>query len=355
MHTFLLRLKGAMSIKFFNKSKLKVSNMKTNIKNRQSRNKALILSIPKFLIAGLTFSIFLLTAAMGAGNVNVSFLYNLSDFSGPVLLDWPNVYVDKQRDEIYVADTETRTIRVFNENGMEVHHFGDDGSLGTIIDMTVDSNGNIIALSKTVIKTEIILCNFRGEQISQIALKNLPPDFSPFHPDRIIYREGRLYLAATGLLKIAVADRNGLFEHGYDVAAILGVSDTKRGETDISGFTLDREGNMLFTIPVLFSAYRLLPDSRIEVFGKSGSAPGQFGIVAGIATDEKGYIYISDRLKSVVMVFDNAFEFQSEFGYRGYRPGNIIVPNDIDIDNAGRVYVTQAGERGVSVFKISYN
>ena len=55
------------------------------------------------------------------------------------------------------------------------------------------------------------------------------------------------------------------------------------------------------------------------------------------------------------MVFDNAFEFQSEFGFRGYRPGNIIVPNDIDIDSAGRIYVTQAGERGVSVFKISYN
>jgi DNA-binding beta-propeller fold protein YncE len=56
----------------------------------------------------------------------------------------------------------------------------------------------------------------------------------------------------------------------------------------------------------------------------------------------------------VVLVFDKNLEFQTEFGGRGGQPGNLIVPNDMDIDSSGRLYVAQAGNRGVSVFSVSH-
>jgi len=310
-------------------------------------------AVAMFLFTIVVFALMVIFLSSAMAEVKASYLYNLSNFNGPIPYNWANVYVDKQKNEIYIVDPTERNIRIFNENGMEVYRFGDDESLGTIIDITVDSDGNIFVLS--LLKSAVILCNFRGELVSEIKIKNLPPEFSMFTPDRIIYQEGRLYLAATNSLRIVVTNTNGVFEKGYDLAPLLGVSDKKRDVNDISGFNVDREGNMLFTIPVLSSAFRLSPEGRIENFGQSGSGPGKFGIASGIAADDRGYIYISDKLRCVVMVFNNNLEFKAEFGYRGYQPGNLIVPDDIGIDNNGRIYVAQAGARGVSVFRISYN
>ena len=68
-----------------------------------------------------------------------------------------------------------------------------------------------------------------------------------------------------------------------------------------------------------------------------------------------GYIYVADRLRSVVLVFDHNFVFQTEFGYRGGQPSNLIVPDDLAIDARGNVYVAQAANRGVSVFGMAYD
>ena len=55
------------------------------------------------------------------------------------------------------------------------------------------------------------------------------------------------------------------------------------------------------------------------------------------------------------MIFDKDFNFQTEFGYRGFGPENLIAPRELGVDQAGRVYVNQARRRGVSVFKIDFN
>ncbi len=121
---------------------------------------------------------------------------------------------------------------------------------------------------------------------------------------------------------------------------------------EAAAITADDQGNMFFTVPVQFSAFRLSPRGELTAFRKSGSAKGKFGVVAGIATDDMGYIYVSDRLRSVVLVFDRDLRFQTEFGYRGNQPSNLIVPDDLAVDSSGNVYVGQAANRGVSVFKV---
>jgi hypothetical protein len=87
-------------------------------------------------------------------------------------------------------------------------------------------------------------------------------------------------------------------------------------------------------------------------FGRSGSGRGKFGVAAGIATDEMGYVYVADRLRCVVMVFDRDLQFQTEFGYRGDQPSNLTAPDGLAIDSSGNVYVGQAANRGVSVFRV---
>jgi DNA-binding beta-propeller fold protein YncE len=109
------------------------------------------------------------------------------------------------------------------------------------------------------------------------------------------------------------------------------------------------------TVPSLFRAYIVSPGGAVTWFGKPGGGPGRFNIAAGIARDSKGNYLVVDRLKGSVLVFDKDFNFTTQFGVRGYKPGELISPNDIAIDNQNRIYVTQMGRRGVSVYALNYN
>jgi DNA-binding beta-propeller fold protein YncE len=92
----------------------------------------------------------------------------------------------------------------------------------------------------------------------------------------------------------------------------------------------------------------------VESFGGPGNLPGKFNVVGSIASDDKGFIYVADLLKSVVMVFDKDFNFQMQFGYRGNERGNLNVPLQVVVMN-DKLFVNQARSRGVSVFLIAYN
>jgi outer membrane protein assembly factor BamB len=170
----------------------------------------------------------------------------------------------------------------------------------------------------------------------------------------MVYRDGLIYLADTYSMKVVALDTEGTFQRGHDIRPLMnemGVAEEDVEEVDMEGFDVDPQGNVLFTVSSMFSAYRISPSGKIEGFGGRGSSPGLFGVVAGIRADEYGYYYITDRLRSVVIVYDSSLTFRTEFGYRGPRRGNLIVPNDLAVGN-GKVYVSQSGERGVSVFRL---
>ncbi len=303
-------------------------------------------------LAGVMFGGLLCPQAQAG--IEATFLYNLSNFNGRIAFNWAEINVDEATDEIYVADTRGGEIRIFNDKGMEIYRFGDDGSLGTILDAAVERDGHILVLSRKIAQRSIVRCNFKGEPQSVIDLKNLPADFSEFAPDSLVLRHGQLYLMDKMNLRLAVTDLNGNFITGYDIAALINIDEKKRTSNEIGGFSVDRDGNMLFTVPVLFRALKLTPDRKVFGFGRPGSAPGRFGVVGGIVADDRGYFYVADRLKSVVLVFDKDFKFETEFGYRGIKPQNLISPRYLGLDKNGRLYVSQLSSKGVSVFRITY-
>jgi DNA-binding beta-propeller fold protein YncE len=201
---------------------------------------------------------------------------------------------------------------------------------------------------------EIIRCNYRGVPKSTNKLKNLPDEYSKFSPNRMVYKDGNLYFASLGEMKIVIADNQGNFKKGYDLIPLLELEEKDRGNMEVIGFSVDREGNILFTVPTLFKACVLSPEGKINWFGRPGSTSGKFNVVAGITRDSKGNYLVVDKLKCAVMVFDKDFKFLTQFGYRGSKPGNLIAPDDIAIDKNDRIYVTQSRKRGVSVFKMTY-
>ena len=74
-----------------------------------------------------------------------------------------------------------------------------------------------------------------------------------------------------------------------------------------------------------------------------------------MAADERGSIFVADTLRCVVMIFDRELRFLKEFGYRGLEPGSLIAPMELAADGNGRVYVSQSANRGVSVYRLTYD
>jgi DNA-binding beta-propeller fold protein YncE len=289
--------------------------------------------------------------------ISASFLYKLSDNNGTIPFDSVKVSADRWHHELYVIDGGDSSVRIFNETGMEVYRINDDGSLGSIADGVVDKEGNFIALAYKGQEYSVIRCNYRGEFLASLALKNIPGAFQAgFYPTALAYREGHLYLADKVSMKVLVTDEEGLFEQGIDLFDVLGFTKNakkKKGDIDMSGFSVDREGDILFTVPVEFCAYKLSPGGNISSFCQRGGGPGRFNIASGIASDDNGYIYVSDKLKSAVLIFDKDFSFLHQIGHRGIGPGGLIVPMDMAV-LGDKLYVTQSAGQGVSVFSIGH-
>jgi hypothetical protein len=327
------------------------------MKKLHNRFKLQRLTTAKISIFTLTISIvfFLALTSSALAEIETSYLFSLSNFNGPIGYTWANIALDEKRNEIYIVGTRYKDVRIFNEHGMEIYRFNDDDRLKSAIDVAVKEDGNIFVLSRDASGSSVFLYDFRGEYVSGLEFKNFPPDFSDFSPDRMVYQERLLYLVDSNSMKIAVTDADCSFRNGYDLGPLTEpfLRKKDRGDAGVGGFSVDQEGNMLFTVPTYFLAFRLSPDGQIVAFGKPGSSPGRFGIAGGIVADGRDHYFVADRLRSVVLIFDKDFNFLKEFGYRGYRNDNLIGPNDLALDSRGRLYISQLRDRGVSVFQIN--
>lgn len=311
----------------------------------------------KIRITLMAIILLLLCSPNARAAISISYLYTFSDFTGMIPYTWPGLSIDQERGEIYVINQ--GSVSIFNSVGMEIYRFGDDRALGIITDVAVEKDGNILVLSSTWDaiggnSISVLRCNYRGELKDTMEIKGLPQEFSPFRPNRLRYRNGFIHLADLQARKVVVTDSSGAFIDGYDVGASLVKSDKPDSKNEIVGFNVDREGNMLFTVPTLFTAIRMSRDHREETFGSPGNLEGKFNVVGGIASDDKGFIYVADILKSVIMVYDNDFNFQMQFGYRGNERGSLVAPMQVEVMN-DKIFVNQAKNKGVSVFRIAYN
>ena len=291
-----------------------------------------------------------LSASAAFAQAQATYLYNLSSFLGRLRDDWARIRVDARRDETFVIYQ--NTVRVFNPAGMEFFSFGEDLDLGQLVDLAVDGNGDLILLSFRDSRTQVTRCNFRGDPIGPIDIRNLP-DGLAFHANRMVLRNGQLYFASLAASTVIVTDVAGEFRRRIDLLPLMEPEERQKGGTESIGFAVDEEGNVFLSVPSLFRVFKVSPDGQLAYFGRPGSVPGRFGIAAGIAFDSAGNLLVADKLKCVVMVFDKGFNFMGEFGYRGSRPENLVVPEDIAVDRQDRLYVSQGRRRGIGVFALA--
>jgi hypothetical protein len=279
-----------------------------------------------------------------------SYLYGLSTSTGAVKSTWASVAYDRTMDEVFAS--QGVVVGIFNKMGMMVHDFGGDGSLGIVIATAVLEDGDILVVSAQEGQRVLTRCDYRGEVLGRVELTGLPEELQgKFQPDLLDYRAGKVYLGESSRMNVVVADTTGKFLAHYDLRKLLQLDEQQLQSTWMRGLSVDREGRILATLPLLFRVAIVSPDRTFKLFGTRGSTPGRFNIIGKMVSDEKGYLYLTDTLRCVVMVFDPDLKFLGEFGYRGDAPENLIAPLEIAAGN-GKVFVAQAGNRGVSVFQV---
>ncbi len=187
----------------------------------------------KYLIVPLAAFLFLAPfPAHASAEVKSTFLYSLANFTGIVPFNYVREFVDAEKNEIYVVTGDS--ISIFNGSGMEVYRFGDDLNIGVLMDLSVESDGHILILSRVGSNFRLTRCNYRGEPQAGIEIRSLPKKFTGISPTRLLSRNGKLYLADLIAKKVVVTDANGVFQEGYDIAPLLTEFEEKPGPNTIS-------------------------------------------------------------------------------------------------------------------------
>jgi hypothetical protein len=291
-----------------------------------------------------------------AGAESAAYLYRLADFSGVVPYDDVKLVADRRQDEVYAAVG--NSVRVFNGSGMEVYRFDVDSRSGTLFDLAAEESGDLLLLtlvldpSRSGPSWSVLRSDYRGEPKEKMAFTGFPPELASFRPNVIFLRDESIVLASLTEWRVVTTDRAGAFRKTYDLIALSGLQPKDREKNDLLGFYVDRQGNMLFTVPTLFKVFVVSPEGSVRSFGRPGSSPGAFGVVAGIVADDHGNIIVADKGRGIVMIFDGKLELSAEFG-RGEGLASLVRPTALALGPSGKLYVTQARQRGVSVFKLS--
>jgi hypothetical protein len=268
------------------------------------------------------------------------------------------VVVDASRDEVYVA--EARNVHVFNAFGMEVHAFRTGEDLGPIRDLAVLPDGSLLVLAydptapPDAPRFVLSRRDYRGAPTGLLVPTGVPESLASFRPNRLFLQRDRLLLLSTHKGLGAVLALDGAYERTLDLRAALGIAGEEADDVQISGAGIDEDGDLLLSIAVLFRVFVVSPDGELRAtWGKSGSGAGAFGNVGGIDADAQGRVYVVDRIRKSVLVFDRESRaFLGEFGGDPRLKGSLGMPSDIALDGHGRAYVTQVGRAGVSVFAV---
>ncbi len=78
--------------------------------------------------------------------------------------------------------------------------------------------------------------------------------------------------------------------------------------------------------------------------------PLKYGIASGVAVNEYGEVWMSDRENNRVVVFDNVGRFSRFIGEFGYSGGQLSSPGKIIYDNHDRFFVCDAGNSRIVVY-----
>lgn len=221
------------------------------------------------------------------------------DSDSPVL-NKPAAIVARQG-RLYVADTATHTIVVFDVPRRKLFRFGvrEPGNLEKPSGLALDGEMNVYVVD--ALRREVLVYDSLG-----------------------------LYLRTVGSPK--------------DLERPTGVAVSRDGERI---YAIDRSYNESEKHRVVVYDKT---GKKLRVIGRRGSGNGQFNIPLQGAVAPDGTLYVLDSGNFRVQGFDKDGKFLRTFGYLGTGFGGMSRPRGIAVDDEGNIYVSDAGFNNFQIF-----
>lgn len=284
---------------------------------------------------------------------DVLYLDMIRNYGDNIPLQFPiDVYATANGD-IYIIDSGPNKIWIFNEDLLPVSMIDKKNGLNYPISIAVDKKGMIFVSEATPEekhKGRITIFDPIGRKKGTIQFKGFPGVEKFMARDMAIDEEGNLYLAGGSSGPVVIISSDGSF-----VRTIQPINITKEGKEIRADITrVDLKGDLIYLLSELQGqvyVYNRKGD-KINVFGKKGGSPGKLSRAQGLAVDPMdGIIYVMDYMRHTLLIYDTSGSFMNEFGGEGWGPGWFNYPKDICIDTQGRLFVADAFNKRVQIFK----
>jgi DNA-binding beta-propeller fold protein YncE len=260
--------------------------------------------------------------------------------------------------------------------------------------VTVSAGGERIYVTETGGDRIVRIFDGRGDQVGTMRPPvEMGPDHVPVYLAIDPLTE-EVYVTDRPTGSVYVYDRDGLFlrefvpptaEGGWQPLAIAFDAQGLVYVSDLSApfqrvLVLDRDGQVVRTlgqglglsfpngIAVDEGGYVYVTDSnngRLLAFGPDGalvervgrgSREGSLGLPRGVAVDSRGRVFVADATGQGVFVYramfagEGGLDYLGFFGGFGLQDGVFRYPNDVAVDQRGRVYVTDSANDRVQVW-----
>ena len=254
------------------------------------------------------------------------------------------VAVDPSGTRIFVTESAgERLIKVFNRDGDFLFSFAPPdtrpGDRAPVY-VAVDTNGRVLVTDRRLFS--VLVFDLLGNFIRKV---EKPPTGEEFWAPLGIHTNGDEILitdVTKGEHRVLVLDQD------FNLKLSFGSEGQEEGQfwfpnavvRDVEGRFYVSDGN----------------NGRIQVFSPEGEflyLQGGFNLPRGMAIDEEQRLFLADAVGHVIRVFtvaEQPFRSLYELGDLGVGNGEFKYPNDIAVDNTGRLYIVDRENNRVQVW-----
>lgn len=207
---------------------------------------------------------------------------------------------------VYVADVSARKVVVYDSLGLYLREIGGEADLERPTGVAVDAAGERVYVvdrsSNESLNHRVVAYDGTGRKLFVIGTRGSAEGRFNVPVQAAVAPDGTLYVLDSGNFRVQAFDRDGRF---------------------------------------------------LRTWGKAGSEFGDFARPRGIAVDGEGNIYVTDAGYGNFQVFNPAGQLLLPVGRRGDsdKPGRYALPGGIAVDETGRVYVVDQYFRKVEVIR----
>lgn len=266
--------------------------------------------------------------------------FNLT-FVGQTFHNPEGLFYDKNRGQLYVADTGSNTIFVYNEEKpfLEIQ---EDITFPKSI--AVSSKGKLFVVEKEG-KVKI----FNAKRAYTGTLKF--PDGNALPVSVAVDRKDNVYVLEKSRCIVFVFDKKDA------LVSQFGECGDKEGQfLSPEDVAVDPSGNILVADSKRLSGALqvFMSDGKFKYsFGKIGLHETEFTQPLAVSVDRYGKIFVVDGSQHRIKVFLPGGSFLSQFGADAASDISFFAPVDIAISDTGRVYVLEKGANQLQVLQVN--